>query len=249
VPIWGTGTDDGSNSDPNLRGARFSIQSDGNVVLYNASNRPIWATATYGNPGARFAIQNDGNLVVYKGAIPGTPIWASGTNGRVTRTFSAAREWLSQYNSPPSSSAWKMPWRSGITPKISQGWHYDAWMQKQNALDIGLNAGVPVLAPANSSVVSFCNARSGGSHLSILLQTDNGQYYTLTHVSSNGVYTGKKYRQGEQLGVVASDTPWNGCAQSSAPHLHFGLPSQSMNIDGNNIQPQSLPGSLQSTNQ
>ncbi|BAY96217.1 hypothetical protein NIES37_01460 [Tolypothrix tenuis PCC 7101] len=41
------------------------MQPDGNLVLYNTSNYPRWASQTFGNPGAFFDIQDDGNLVVY----------------------------------------------------------------------------------------------------------------------------------------------------------------------------------------
>ena len=53
---------------------------DGNLVLYSASGRALWASNTEGHPGARLVLQsNDGNLVIY---APGGPaLWASGTVG------------------------------------------------------------------------------------------------------------------------------------------------------------------------
>jgi hypothetical protein len=56
------------------------MQGDGNLVIYNTSGVPLWASNTYGNPGAYFAFQNDANLVVYSAA--GKPLWASNTAGR-----------------------------------------------------------------------------------------------------------------------------------------------------------------------
>jgi hypothetical protein len=41
------------------------MQDDGNFVLYNVSNQPLWASNTAGNPGAYLAVQEDGNVVVY----------------------------------------------------------------------------------------------------------------------------------------------------------------------------------------
>lgn len=71
TPYWATGTA-GS-------GAYARMQSDGNFVIYNWADSPVWATGTYGNPGARVDMQSDGNLVVYSGA--GSPRWSSGTAG------------------------------------------------------------------------------------------------------------------------------------------------------------------------
>jgi hypothetical protein len=52
------------------------MQSDGNLVCYNASGQPYWASRTDGHPGARLAVQDDGNVVIY---VDGQPIWATGT--------------------------------------------------------------------------------------------------------------------------------------------------------------------------
>lgn len=57
----------------------FAVQSDGNVVLYNAAGTALWASGTVGNVGAALAMQGDGNLVLYVGS---RPIWASNTGGR-----------------------------------------------------------------------------------------------------------------------------------------------------------------------
>lgn len=51
----------------------LSMQVDGNLVVYDGSYQPLWATNTDGNPGAWLNVQNDGNLVVY---VDSTPIWA-----------------------------------------------------------------------------------------------------------------------------------------------------------------------------
>jgi hypothetical protein len=60
-------------------GYRLTMQSDGNLVEYNASGSPLWASGTNGNPGADVVMQGDGNLVVYSST--NSPLWASGTNG------------------------------------------------------------------------------------------------------------------------------------------------------------------------
>ena len=59
---------------------RLTMQSDGNLVLYNNVHQALWASCT-ANTNATFAIlQSDGNFVVYNNAH--TPLWASNTAGR-----------------------------------------------------------------------------------------------------------------------------------------------------------------------
>ena len=53
------------------------MQNDGNFVLYDVNNKPVWASNTAGNPGAYLAVQEDGNLVVYNQG--GNPLWATNT--------------------------------------------------------------------------------------------------------------------------------------------------------------------------
>lgn len=52
------------------------IQSDGNLVIYNSSGQPTWASGTSGNPGAKLAVQTDGNIVIYRSN--GSVAWSSG---------------------------------------------------------------------------------------------------------------------------------------------------------------------------
>lgn len=56
---------------------RVIMQPDGNLVLYDSSNRALWNSATEGNPGAHLVIQNDGNVVILSSA--GAVLWATYT--------------------------------------------------------------------------------------------------------------------------------------------------------------------------
>jgi hypothetical protein len=60
-------------------GYTLIMQTDGNLVEYNSSGIPLWASDTYGEPGNYVVMQSDGNLVVYSSS--GQPRWASGTYG------------------------------------------------------------------------------------------------------------------------------------------------------------------------
>jgi len=59
---------------------RLIMQDDGNLVLYDASNRPLWASNTDGKAVEKCIMQEDGNLVLY--LYNGQPVWASNTDGK-----------------------------------------------------------------------------------------------------------------------------------------------------------------------
>lgn len=60
----------------NNPGSWTAMQYDGQFVVYNPSNYPLWFAGTAGNPNAFLAVQDDGNLVVYSSA--GAPLWNIG---------------------------------------------------------------------------------------------------------------------------------------------------------------------------
>jgi hypothetical protein len=61
---------------------RVVTQSDGNLVIYNAANQPVWSSGTNGRgtPPYQAVMQSDGNYVLYD--ANGTALWASGTSGQ-----------------------------------------------------------------------------------------------------------------------------------------------------------------------
>jgi len=87
VALWATGS-------PAPAGNLFSMQKDGNLVLYNVLPKPgikftyanfpkfqhvpVWSSGTAGRPGARLVLQDDGNIVIYHGK---TAIWSTQTAG------------------------------------------------------------------------------------------------------------------------------------------------------------------------
>lgn len=58
---------------------RLTMQSDGDVVLYQNGSHAIFQSATAGNHGTYLIMQGDGNLVAYNRV--GTPVFHSGTHG------------------------------------------------------------------------------------------------------------------------------------------------------------------------
>lgn len=152
-----------------------------------------------------------------------------------------------------ASNGWKLPWPSGISTTLSRGAlsnHRDGYVGTGQSVDFKLSAGTPVLAPIDSEVISSCSA--GNNHRAIKLRASTGQEYSLLHVtaSSDAVSAGTRYAQGEQIGVIAADTPWNNsCANSTGPHLHMGLPSVPFTIEGYTFRRgETLPGSITSSN-
>lgn len=54
------------------------MQHDGNFVIYDAADMPIWTSqGTYGHEGAWLIVQDDGNVVIY--STSGDPLWATNT--------------------------------------------------------------------------------------------------------------------------------------------------------------------------
>ncbi|PZE29905.1 hypothetical protein [Curtobacterium sp. MCBD17_028] len=60
-------------------GAKLTLQSDGNLVLYTKAAKALWSSKTsrFGGSGMKLTQQSDGNLVLYKN---GKAVWATGTN-------------------------------------------------------------------------------------------------------------------------------------------------------------------------
>ena len=68
-------------------GENLIMQSDGNLVLYDRSKRPVWASNTMSKGTAPFkaTMQTDGNFVVYD--RHNKPTWATGTNRVGSRQY------------------------------------------------------------------------------------------------------------------------------------------------------------------
>ena len=65
--------------------AYFAFQFDGNIVVYNQSNKAIWSPLIHGKGATKLVMQSDGNLVAYTSA--GKAVWASNTvSGGVNKT-------------------------------------------------------------------------------------------------------------------------------------------------------------------
>lgn len=59
-------------------GYTFAFQSDGNFVVYDHKNNPLWNTGTANKGATRMVMQGDGNLVIYRDT---EPLWNSQSHG------------------------------------------------------------------------------------------------------------------------------------------------------------------------
>ena len=71
--LWNSGT-------TTLATDHASFQSDGNLVLLNASAASLWNTSTSGHPASQLTMQSDGNLTI-KDPNGTTTLWQSNTGG------------------------------------------------------------------------------------------------------------------------------------------------------------------------
>jgi hypothetical protein len=67
-PIWQSDTSGAT---------KLAMQEDGNLVVYAAGDKPLWASGTNGNPLATLRFQQDGNIVIY--SATGKSLWATNT--------------------------------------------------------------------------------------------------------------------------------------------------------------------------
>jgi hypothetical protein len=63
------------------RGGSFvAMQTDGNLVVYDTASHPLWWSGTANHAGAHLQLQSDANAVVY--SATGQPLWQTGTAGQ-----------------------------------------------------------------------------------------------------------------------------------------------------------------------
>jgi hypothetical protein len=140
---------------------------------------------------------------------------------------------------PAMAAEWSLPWQAGVNATISRGTashnaHNDYWNRQFNAVDFtNIRAGTPVLAPVDGSrIKAVCQAKGGDNHNAIWFSSPDGDY-TLMHVKASGLRTGQVFNRGQQIGVVAADTPNDpNCARSTGVHVHINFPSRNLVVDG-----------------
>lgn len=82
------------SADTYKKGGYALMQRDGNFVVYNWADQPVWSSNTWGNPFSSLYMQDDGNLVIYDQA--NRPRWSS-------NTWAGANYWSRSCGSPSSA--------------------------------------------------------------------------------------------------------------------------------------------------
>ena len=80
APIWSTGTHVAKAG--KSKGRFCTMESDGNLVVYDHDANIVFETGTHRNPGSFLRLQGDGNLVVYTSDLK--PVWSSNTAARLS---------------------------------------------------------------------------------------------------------------------------------------------------------------------
>lgn len=126
----------------------------------------------------------------------------------------------------------KFPWDRSQKWYLTQGWHYG------NNVDFAPARSEPnkwVLAAHEGVVTRLC---LGPLTANLRVQNASGLRTEYAHLDRNSVpaaILGKTVAQGRMLGLAYNlpfSSTQDACGYSTGPHLHFGLPSQTITVDG-----------------
>jgi murein DD-endopeptidase MepM/ murein hydrolase activator NlpD len=134
----------------------------------------------------------------------------------------------------------KFPWDRSQKWYFTQGWHYGnyvdfapAWGEKNKW----------VLAAHDGTVTRTC---LGPLTANLRVQYSRDFWTEYAHLDINSVpasILGKSVTQGRMLGVTYNlpfSSTQDACGYSTGPHLHFGLPSQTITVDGWTAHPDNI---------
>lgn len=138
----------------------LTMQSDGNVVLYNRLSKPLWQTNTAGTNAWEFIMQTDGNLVLYGGdgnrLGPRHAYWASKTQGNPGAFLNVQDDGnLVVYRAGSTTqTANNALWDAGVPPPLN--------LQTVVASGATLNVGDADLSKITQGLITSVQAADGG---------------------------------------------------------------------------------------
>lgn len=165
---------------------RLLMQRDGNLVVYNKSNYPVWNTQTGGQPSYAW-FQPDGNLVLYRYS-DGAAIWSSNTGIAPTSTGAASNfpigtgELLAGSTSSSRLSA-------GQNLYSTNGWY---------RLSMAVNGNLSITSKGNVVVWQTNTAGSGATYAqfqadgNLVLYDNSGGVKWQSNVGAYSVNAGKR---------------------------------------------------------
>lgn len=126
---------------------------------------------------------------------------------------------------PDKTFQYELPFESGQTYFVSQGYNGRFSHQGENAIDFGLDVGEKVYAARGGIVFKVVEKHSNSCRQSscqqfnnyIVVYHEDGTFSEYSHLNKNGAYVeeGDEIETGEFIGY-SGNTGW-----SSGPHLHF----------------------------
>lgn len=207
------------------------------VVSYKLIDQ--WALATLavidnqpedvgmGDKGALIILQQN-TIGIWDAAIEGTPEYENKINVVPDEVINRGPE--EAFNKLPSYASMKFPWDSSQQWALTTGWH------ETNHVDFAPNLNVSnkwVLAAHSGIVTRIC---IGTVSANLRVEHIDGTITEYSHLDKNTIQEGllgKAVPQGAIIGwLYNQEFNWDGCGYSTGPHIHFGLPSQSLIIDG-----------------
>ena len=145
--------------------------------------------------------------------------------------------------SRPESMNYLFPWPSGHAWYKTQGWHWN-----DNGIDFQpvQRSNVPehfaVLAAEAGNLSKICD---DNVQVIFLINHDDGSWTKYVHLSDANTrqdLNGQRIVRGQYLGLLYSTNPagvggyYNtACGEGTAAHLHFGISSRSLSVNGYNL--------------
>lgn len=119
---------------PNRKFKLIFQKSDGNVALYNSTNKALWHTATNNQNAKKFVMQNDGNLCIYDNT--NKPIWQSFTSGITNAKIQLQDDGNLVIYNAKNIAYWATMTTDTITCQNRYGWKLIDFMPRQFPLKL-----------------------------------------------------------------------------------------------------------------
>lgn len=191
---------------------RLLMQRDGNLVVYNKSNSPVWSTQTYGQPSYAW-FQPNGNLVLYRYS-DNAAIWSSNT-GLAADSTGVAGNFPAGTGELLAGATTSSRLAAGQNLDSTNGWY---------RLSMAANGNLSITSKGNVVVWQTNTAGSGATYAqfqadgNLVLYDNSGGVKWQSNVGSYNVNAGKRlvlqpdgnlviYGVGGATSIVAKPAP------------------------------------------